>query len=138
MNKTQKPTKERIELEKAKKNLRLLDLKAKLSEAGIDIPKVPRQKLDELLRCIDLQNNVFNDSQAKINAIQEEARQAANSLAIEGEAIVESLRKEYGDSRVTKGELPVAEKTEKEACCGCPECIEEKPGEKTGEQPTET
>ena len=96
MNQIRKPTPERIEYEEAAKNLRLLDLKAKLSEVGIDTSKVPRQKLDEILRGIEQQNNHYRESQMKIQIIQQATQDSINKIAQEGEALVESLKKEYG------------------------------------------
>ncbi|MDD3813289.1 MAG: hypothetical protein PHZ02_01475 [Desulfocapsaceae bacterium] len=99
-----KPTKERIEFENAKKNLRVLDLKARLSEKGIDTAKIPRIKLDEILRLMDKQYIIHDESQKKIKAIQDEAIQEANTLSAEGEKIVESLRNKYGTPCITMGE----------------------------------
>lgn len=95
MNHIKKPTPERIEYEEAAKNLRALDLKAKLSEVGIDTSKVPRQKLDEILRGIEQQNNTYRESQLKIQIIQQATQDTINKIAQEGEALVESLKKEY-------------------------------------------
>lgn len=127
MNKGQKPTPERIEYEKAAKNMRLLDLKAKLSETGIDTSKVPRQKLDKLLRTIETQNSIYRESQAKIQVIQQETQKIINDIAKEGEAIVDSLKKEYGDNHTTHGEPQPPVQKEHEAGCGCSECAGEKP-----------
>jgi len=96
MTHIKKPTSERIAYEEAVKNLRVLDLKAKLSEVGIDTSKVPRQKLDEILRGIELQNNTYQESQLKIRIIQQATQDTINKIAQEGEALVESLKKEYG------------------------------------------
>jgi len=95
MTQIRKPTPERIEYEKAAKNLRVLDLKAKLSEVGINTSKVPRQKLDEILRGIEMQNNAYQESQLKIRIIQQATQETINKIAQEGEAIVESMKKEY-------------------------------------------
>lgn len=134
MTEPKKPTPERIEYEKAAKNLRLLDLKAKLSEAGVVVSNVPRQKLDKILRCIELQNSIYRESQAKIQVIQQETQKSIQSVATEGEAIVESLKKEYGDPNINQEEPQSTEQKEHEVSCGCSECAGAKPEDKTPEK----
>jgi hypothetical protein len=103
-----KPTPERIEYEEAAKNMRVLDLKCRLSEQGIDTSKVPRKVFDEILRSLEAQNNIYRESQLKIQDIQKEAQNTINLIAKTGETIIESLRAQYREPEVKP--VPIEQK----------------------------
>lgn len=93
-------TKERIAYENFIKAARMLDLKANLSEQGIDLSKVPQQTLDELIRLLDKQNALQREGQVKIQKaqqeIQKETQEAIIGVVQKADAILVSIKTEQG------------------------------------------
>lgn len=83
-------TKERIEYEHFIKDARILDLKANMSEQGIDISKVSRQELDEIIRLINKQTDLSREIQENEQQTQAEIAE----IAKEAEAIIDSIMRE--------------------------------------------
>lgn len=95
---TQTKTKERLEYEKAMKNLHELSLKAALSEDGINVSQVPRQKLDEIRRLLSSQALVRQKYQEIITRAQTEANAAVTKAQQDMQAELTGIHNEVEET----------------------------------------
>lgn len=96
-NKAPIKTKERIEFENFVKSARVLEVKANMADQGVDLSKISRQTLDEIIRLIDRQTDLSREIQEKQRHVQVESQQIQAEIAgiaTKAEGIIDLIMKE--------------------------------------------